>query len=93
MHTFKSQGVMPVRAETLATLANVLQAAFRMHCTGETLAGRAPWQLVCDVQQKLRELCPGPPALISDERLADYIEALAGPASPAAPVIRLEDAA
>jgi hypothetical protein len=59
--------------ETLHMLNVVLKTAFRMHCTGETVCGKGPWQLVRDVQQKLLELSRRPVGIVSEERLACYV--------------------
>ena len=55
-------------------LGVVLKAAFRMHCTGETMGGKGAWQVVADVQRKLVDLSRSPGALVSEERLADYVD-------------------
>src|SRR5205807_3362003 len=60
--------------ETLHMLGLVLKAAFRMHCTGETVCDRSPWQLIRDVQHKLLELSRESEAAVSEERLVRYIE-------------------
>jgi hypothetical protein len=66
--------------ETLHMLNVVLKTAFRMHCTGETVCGKGPWQLVRDVQQKLLELSRRPVGIVSEERLTRYVaKELSGP--------------
>jgi hypothetical protein len=58
---------------TLHMLNVVLKTAFRLHCTGETVCGKGPWQLVRDVQQKLLQLSRRPLGVISEERLTRYV--------------------
>lgn len=64
-----------VPKETLHMLGAVLKTAFRMHCTGEFACGKAPWQLVQDVERKLVALSQEPATAISESRLARYVEA------------------
>jgi len=80
----------PVPSETLHLLSTVLQTAFRLHCTGDTVGGKGPWELVREVQQKLGELAQDQTA-VSEERLARFIETtLAGSGlAPAGPVLKL----
>jgi hypothetical protein len=69
-----------VPKETLHMLSAVLKIAFRMHCTGETVCAKSPWQLVQDVQEKLMALSQESESAVSEERLIRYIEgALSGP--------------
>jgi hypothetical protein len=63
-----------VPKDTLHMLSVLLKAAFRMHCTGESVAGKTAWQLVHDVQGKLADLSQCPGTVVSEERLAEYIE-------------------
>ncbi len=68
-----------VPTETLHLLGVVLKTAFRTYCTGETVGRRGAWQLVQQVQRKLAELSRHPAGLVSEERLARFVEAdLAG---------------
>jgi hypothetical protein len=71
-----------VDKETLLMLSAVLRTAFRLHCTGETVAGHGPWQLIAGVQNKLAELGPGTGVPISEERLARYVEDALAPPQP-----------
>jgi hypothetical protein len=77
-----------VSQETLHMFGVVLKAAFRMHCTGETVAGKTAWQLVHDVQLKLEDLSQCPASPVSDERLAAYVET-----ELATPALKLADVA
>ena len=63
----------PVPNETLHLLSTVLQTAFRLHCTGDTVGGKGPWELVREVQQKLGELAQDQTA-VSEERLARFVQ-------------------
>ena len=63
-----------VPKETLLMLSAVLKTAFRLHCTGEAACGKGPWQLVEDVERKLLELSQEPATVISEGRLARYVE-------------------
>jgi hypothetical protein len=80
-YTVKSKP-LPVQAsaytlvpkETLHMLGAVLKTAFRMHCTGETVCSKNPWQLVHEVQEKLTALSPELESVVSEQRLVRYIE-------------------
>jgi len=92
MKTQSDRRNTPVSCETLQMLSAVLQAAFRVHCTGDTVDGMGSWELVRQVQQKLTELGQGQVA-VSEERLAQFLEAAsAGPRSTEAPALKLFEA-
>lgn len=79
-----------VAPETLHMLSVVLKTAFRTHCTGETVAGKGPWQLVQEVQARLAALSRGTGTLVSEERLVRYLETeLADPSPAATPALTL----
>jgi hypothetical protein len=62
-----------VSSATLQMLGVALQAAFRMHCTGEIVGGKNAWQLVHDVQRKLADLSHCQASPVSEERLQDFV--------------------
>ncbi len=84
------QGHTLVPDDTLRMLNVVLKTAFRLHCTGETVCGKGPWQLVKDVQHKLQELCRRPAGMVSEDRLARYLaKELSGMALQGVPPLKL----
>jgi len=86
----RTKGHTLIPHETLHMLNVVLKTAFRLHCTGETVCGKGPWQLVRDVQHKLRELSRRPAAVVSEARLARYVEKeLSGPDQTRVPPLKL----
>jgi hypothetical protein len=64
----------PAADETLLLLSAVLKTAFRLHCTGESISGKGPWQLVGDVQRKLVALSAGREGVLSEVLLTRFIE-------------------
>ncbi len=86
----RARGHTLVPDDTLRMLNVVLKTAFRLHCTGETVCGMGPWQLVRDVQHKLQELSRRPAGMVSEERLARYVaKELSGLAQPGVPPLKL----
>jgi hypothetical protein len=65
----------PPADDRLQMLSQLLKTAFRLHCTGETLGDRGPWELVREVQERLAEMAGSPGLLMSEERLAAYFDA------------------
>jgi hypothetical protein len=63
----------PSADDRLQILSQLLKTAFRLHCTGETLGDRGPWQLVREVQERLTELSGSPGVVMSEEHQLDFL--------------------
>jgi hypothetical protein len=86
----RPKGHTLVPDDTLRMLNEVLKTAFRLHCTGETVCGKGPWQLVRDVQHKLQELSRRPAGMVSEERVTRFVaKELSVPARPGLPTLKL----
>jgi hypothetical protein len=67
--------IRPPADDRLQMLSELLKTAFRLHCTGESLDGRGPWEVVCEVQGRLAALSGAAAGPVSEDRLLCFLEA------------------